>query len=120
MFADRSVRAAARRVWHQRGAIACASGQTALPDAPVVSGIKHRTQQHKAAFALRQHADGAFIGRALDEVASQWPGMMRSSTSGGRILMLDMSVMPRRRYLPREPPRESRRLRLGRVDTNDV
>lgn len=54
------------------------------------AGVVHPGQQHQTAGALDQHADRGGVARSLDKVAVQWPGITRSSTSGGRTWMLSM------------------------------
>jgi len=66
-------------------------------DAAVASGMRHSNT--KRLLRSSSTPTALLLAVPLMRSASQWPGTMRSSTSGGRILMLDMSAIARR-FLP--------------------
>ena len=72
----------------------------------------HFCQCDKERASHNQRANGRRIARTLVRSPSQWPGMTRSSISGGRIWMLIMFGMVPRRSAPRA--RGRRRLRAWR------
>ena len=64
-------------------------------------GIDHLRHQHQAARALHQHADRGVVAAPLLTSPSQWPGITRSSTLGGRTWMLTISGICPRQSVPR-------------------